>query len=110
MGVAWCSGRQLAHCRLALVFLAGSRQIKAATLANFQTTVGNMQLELFDDEKPITVSNFVKYVTSGRFTNQFIQRWEAGFVIQAGGYTVSNAPSATGVPGPRGPTSASFSL
>jgi cyclophilin family peptidyl-prolyl cis-trans isomerase len=82
---------------LALVSLIGARLLKGGTLADFQTTLGNMQLELFDDDKPVTVSNFVKYVTSGRFANQFIQRWEAGFVIQAGGFTVSNTPSGPAV-------------
>jgi cyclophilin family peptidyl-prolyl cis-trans isomerase len=47
-----------------------------------------MELELYDEDKPLTVSNFIKYVTSGRFQNQFIQRWEPNFVIQAGGYYV----------------------
>jgi cyclophilin family peptidyl-prolyl cis-trans isomerase len=61
-----------------------------ATLATFQTSVGRMELELYDEDKPITVSNFVKYVTSGQFTNQFIQRWEPSFVIQGGGYRVTN--------------------
>jgi cyclophilin family peptidyl-prolyl cis-trans isomerase len=61
---------------------------RAGTLATFKTTVGTMQLELFDEDKPVTVSNFIKYVTSGKFEKQFIQRWEPNFVIQGGGYTV----------------------
>jgi cyclophilin family peptidyl-prolyl cis-trans isomerase len=62
----------------------------AGTLATFRTSVGNMELELYDEDKPVTVSNFNKYVTSGRFTNQFIQRWVPNFVIQGGGYRVTN--------------------
>jgi cyclophilin family peptidyl-prolyl cis-trans isomerase len=68
-----------------------ARLPRAATLATIQTTVGNMELELFDQDKPVTVSNFVKYVVSGQFTNLFIQRWEPNFVIQAGGYRVTNS-------------------
>jgi cyclophilin family peptidyl-prolyl cis-trans isomerase len=68
---------------LAIVFPAN-----AATLATFRTSVGDMQVEFFDEDKPVTVSNFIQYVTSGRFENQIIHRWEPGFVIQGGGYRV----------------------
>src|SRR3954462_10805041 len=74
---------------LTLMLLLQSR-ILAGTLATFTTSVGTMELELYDEERPITVSNFIKYVTSGRFQNQFIQRWEPNFVIQAGGYYVGS--------------------
>ena len=73
-----------------LVLLFGSALLEAATLATFRTSVGTMELELYDEDKPITVSNFVKYVTSGRFENLIVQRWETNFVIQAGGYYVEN--------------------
>jgi cyclophilin family peptidyl-prolyl cis-trans isomerase len=65
----------------------------SGTLATFETRLGNMELEFYDEDKPVTVSNFVKYVTSGRFTNEFIQRWVPGFVIQGGGYAVTNTPN-----------------
>ena len=71
---------------LVFVIMGLPREASAATLATFKTSLGTMELELFDEEKPITVSNFVKYVTSGRFENMFVQRWEPGFVIQGGGY------------------------
>jgi cyclophilin family peptidyl-prolyl cis-trans isomerase len=75
---------------LGLLILAVVRTVYSGTLATFETSLGNMELEFYDEDKPVTVSNFVKYVTSGRFTNQFIQRWVPGFVIQGGGYTVTN--------------------
>jgi peptidyl-prolyl cis-trans isomerase A (cyclophilin A) len=73
-----------------LLAFFGLTRVGAGTLATFRTSVGNMELEFYDEDKPITVSNFNKYVTSGRFTNQFIQRWPPGFVIQGGGYSVTN--------------------
>jgi cyclophilin family peptidyl-prolyl cis-trans isomerase len=63
---------------------------RAGTMASFNTSVGNMEMELYDDDKPITVDNFIKYVITGRFKDIFIQRWETNFVIQAGGYYVTN--------------------
>ncbi len=49
-----------------------------------------MEVELFDD-KPVTVSNFLKYAASGRFENQIIHRWVPGFVIQGGGHRVDTS-------------------
>jgi len=72
------------------ILLIAAHALSAATLATFETSVGNMELEFYDEDKPVTVSNFVKYVTSGRFTNQFVQRWAPKFVIQGGGYQVTN--------------------
>ena len=65
--------------------------ISAATLATFRTSVGTMQVEFYDEDKPVTVSNFIAYVTSGRFDDQIIHRWEPGFVIQGGGYRVETS-------------------
>jgi len=65
---------------------AASLASRAATIGHFATSLGDFELEFYDEDKPITVSNFIKYVQSGRFEKQFIQRWEPNFVIQAGGY------------------------
>lgn len=64
---------------------------KAGPLAQFRTTVGEIDVELFDQDKPITVKNFMRYVDSGRFTNfQIIHRWLPGFIIQGGGRYVGD--------------------
>src|SRR3954465_11013695 len=69
------------------------------------TVLGNIDLELFGEEKPITVTNFLKYVDQGRYflldptANQtasgFIHRSAPGFVIQGGGYIGTVAASPT---------------
>lgn len=61
---------------------------QAATIATFHSPLGPIEVELLDEDKPVTVSNFIKYATSGRFLNQFVHRWEPGFVIQGGAYRV----------------------
>ncbi|MCX7819148.1 MAG: peptidylprolyl isomerase [Kiritimatiellae bacterium] len=71
----------------------------ANTLAQFRI-LGyslNIQLEveLFDEEKPLTVANFVRLVESGAYARMFFHRLIPGFVIQGGGYRAS--PSYTGV-------------
>jgi cyclophilin family peptidyl-prolyl cis-trans isomerase len=61
----------------------------AQTLAQFHTPVGDLLVELADTDKPVTVQNFLRYVSQGRYQNMFIHRWEPGFVIQGDGYHTS---------------------
>ncbi len=69
------------------------------TIARFEiirgtNALGTMDVELFDQEKPQTVRNFLLYVRSGAHSNSFIHRNVPGFAAQGGGFTV-NDPVAT---------------
>lgn len=64
---------------------------QGGTPVQFRTVFGDIRVELYDRERPITVSNFLAYVNSGRFQNTFFHRLVPGFVAQGGGYTVSAA-------------------
>lgn len=81
--------------RLIALFCLGASLLgaRAGTLMTLNTTVGKMEFELYDDDKPITVANFLKYVDRGLFKDSFIQRWEPNFVIQMGQWYVSNRTS-----------------
>jgi cyclophilin family peptidyl-prolyl cis-trans isomerase len=59
-------------------------------------------VELFDKDKPVTVQNFIRYVESGRYRDSFSHRLLPGFVIQGGGFSVTNraTTNATIVPVP----------
>src|SRR5260221_9949263 len=63
---------------------------QAGTLAQFRTTFGDIEVELYDQDKPVTVQNFMRYVQNGRYHDGFAHRIVPGFVIQGGGYTVTN--------------------
>lgn len=62
----------------------------AGTMARFRTPVGDIDVELFDDDKPITVRNFLNYVRQGRYLDSIIHRWVPNFVIQGGGFLVKD--------------------
>jgi len=62
----------------------------AGTLTQFRTPLGDLDVELFDEDKPVTTENFIRYVKSGRYENMFIHRWEPEFVIQGGGFFTAN--------------------
>ena len=64
----------------------------ADTLVQFRTALGDLEVELYDQDKPVTVQNFLRYIETGRYENEFAHRLVPGFVIQGGGFTlVSNA-------------------
>ena len=65
----------------------------AGTLVQFRTSLGDMVVELYDRDKPVTVANFIRYVDEGRYTNLFFHRCVPGFVAQSGGYGVTNPAS-----------------
>jgi cyclophilin family peptidyl-prolyl cis-trans isomerase len=67
---------------LLLSLLSGS----AGTLAQFRTVFGDLDVELYDQQKPVTVQNFERLVQSGAYQNTFFHRVVPGFVAQGGGY------------------------
>jgi cyclophilin family peptidyl-prolyl cis-trans isomerase len=63
---------------------------RAGTLVQFRTTFGDIEVELYDQDKPATVQNFIRYIQSGRYTNEFSHRLVPGFVLQGGGFVITN--------------------
>ena len=61
----------------------------------FNTTMGPIEIELFDKQAPKTVANFFNYITSGRYDGTIFHRHATttvgslvqDFVLQGGGYT-----------------------
>jgi cyclophilin family peptidyl-prolyl cis-trans isomerase len=74
-----------------LLVLTGS--VTAGTVVQFRSTVGDVDVELYDTEKPVTVENFLRYVVSGTYANSFFHRAVHDFVIQGGGFGVANKGS-----------------
>jgi peptidyl-prolyl cis-trans isomerase A (cyclophilin A) len=52
-----------------------------------ETSLGNMKLELFAKEAPISVKNFLDYVNSGLYNGTIFHRVIPNFMIQGGGFT-----------------------
>ncbi|MCL1915860.1 MAG: peptidylprolyl isomerase [Desulfovibrionaceae bacterium] len=57
-------------------------------LVLLETSSGEILLELFPDQAPITVENFLRYVDSGFYDNTIFHRVIKGFMIQGGGLTL----------------------
>ena len=70
-------------------------QNEANTIVRFEVqqgtnALGRMDVELFDNDKPETVRNFLLYVRSGAYSNSFLHRCVPGFVVQGGGFSVTD--------------------
>ncbi|MCH8073133.1 MAG: peptidylprolyl isomerase [Proteobacteria bacterium] len=61
--------------------------ISNATIVEFQTVMGNFEVNLYDNATPATVANFLGYVNNGAYTNSVYHRSLPGFVVQGGGFT-----------------------
>jgi len=67
-------------------------------VAVISTSMGDITVELFRDEAPVSVANFLQYVADGFYPGTIFHRIERGFVIQGGGYTEVLVEKATRPP------------
>lgn len=54
----------------------------------FETSSGDILIELFPDKAPQTVENFLRYVQEGFYDNTIFHRVIKGFMVQGGGLTM----------------------
>ncbi len=52
-----------------------------------ETSMGNVKMELFEAEAPVSVKNFLAYVNNGHYNGTIFHRVIANFMIQGGGFT-----------------------
>ena len=62
-----------------------SQNEKEIKVITFETTLGPIVIELFEEEAPVTSKNFLEYAESGFFNGTLFHRVIPGFVIQGGG-------------------------
>jgi len=52
-----------------------------------ETSMGNVKVELFRNEAPISTKNFLEYAKSGFYNGTIFHRVIPGFMVQGGGFT-----------------------
>ena len=60
-------------------------------VVSINTNYGPIVMELFEDETPITVENFLSYVNDGSYIDSIFHRLDTDFVMQGGGYTTTTS-------------------
>lgn len=86
--------KQMLHRLLVMATLTLGLTFHPMTLADEQertqvlmtTNLGDILIELFDEEAPITVENFLSYVESGFYEGSIFHRVIPDFMIQGGGF------------------------
>ncbi len=68
----------------AMFGMAGAEEARHAKI---KTSMGDIVIELYRDEAPASVENFLTYATSGHYDRTLIHRVVTGYVIQGGGYS-----------------------
>ena len=67
-------------------------------VVQLHTSRGDIKVELFEKEAPVTVANFLAYATGGFYDGTIFHRVIAGFMIQGGGFTPAFQQKATRAP------------
>lgn len=70
----------------------------ANPVVRLDTTAGPVTVELFEDQAPKTVANFLQYVDSGFYNGTQFHRVIQGFMIQGGGFDKDGQRKATQPP------------
>ncbi|MBL8509956.1 MAG: peptidylprolyl isomerase, partial [Chitinimonas sp.] len=77
-----------------LALLLATPLASQATTVRLETSLGPVDIELYDTEAPKTVENFLGYVKRGDYNSSFMHRSVPGFVVQGGGFAWRNSTNA----------------
>jgi peptidyl-prolyl cis-trans isomerase A (cyclophilin A) len=84
---------------LSILCLFAATKIFAGPLVIFHTSLGDIEVELYEKDKPITVQNFLNYVEGGYYNGTVFHRCPTGvngltdFVLQGGEFGVVGGSS-----------------
>ena len=67
-------------------------------MVKLETTMGDIVLELFEDDAPKTTANFLDYVNAGHYDGTIFHRVIDGFMVQGGGFTEDMQQKPTNAP------------
>ena len=67
-----------------IIALVSTLNLFAGTKVVIKTSMGNIELELYDKKSPLSVKNFLQYVDEGFYTNMLFHRVIEDYIIQGG--------------------------
>lgn len=81
----WTVGLLIATALVSWTLAAGDAS--AAPKVVVETSHGKIGIELYPEQAPVTVENFLKHVNSGFYKGTIFHRVIDGFMVQGGGFT-----------------------
>ena len=75
---------------LVLALLLMTPLMAQAKTVLIETPLGDIEIELLENDAPKTVANFLSYIEDNRYDNAIIHRSVDGFIIQGGGFTFTD--------------------
>lgn len=75
-----------------------SSHLFANTMVDMKTSMGNIEIELFNDKAPVSAKNFEGYVKSNFYAGTIFHRVIPGFMIQGGGMDANMIEKVTKAP------------
>ena len=75
--------------------LATAGAVPGNPVVVMETTMGNVTMELFADQAPVSVSNFLQYAYAGFYEDTVFHRVIENFMIQGGGMGANLVPKIT---------------
>lgn len=78
--------------------ILASGHLFANTIVDMKTSMGNIEIELFDDKAPVSAKNFESYVKSNFYTGTIFHRVIPGFMVQGGGLEANMVEKSTKAP------------
>ena len=85
---------------LPLALITTELSAQEATRVVMKTSMGEIHLELYPDQAPATVENFLEYANSGFYDGTVFHRVISHFMIQGGGFTTDMQKKGTRDPIP----------
>jgi len=73
-----------------MLFVSLTSFVNATTVV-FNTSQGEIEVNLFDQTTPKTVANFLQYIDESHYTNSVIHRVAPNFIVQGGGFEFTGA-------------------
>ena len=87
----------LAGALFATATLKGETPVKHPTVV-MKTSLGSVTIELYPDEAPESVKNFLQYVNDKFYDGTIFHRVISNFMVQGGGFTPDGKQKATRAP------------
>ncbi len=81
-----------------LIIGCSSQNAKMNPYVILETTKGTIEIELYPQQAPVTVENFLSYVNGGFYGGTVFHRVMPGFMVQGGGFTPDGTQKPTRSP------------